>query len=204
MINFLSKQQHASFFTSHRTSGAWTTLPGLPALLGLLLFTLQLTACSGSSPAPQPEWSMAKNAIHLTFRADAKVNFYDGQPHTVAVAVYQLAEPNGFSQLLTFPTGLQQVLSANKELPPSLASDQFFLQPGETVEKIYDRAESAKWLVLAAGLYTAAPSQSATLQKIPFEVERSWLTFSKTAVIPPFAKTVLLTQIELQLENSPE
>nr|WP_321466012.1 type VI secretion system lipoprotein TssJ [uncultured Desulfobulbus sp.] len=169
-----------------------------------LLIPLLLPACSGSSPEPQPDWSLAENGVRLTFRADKRVNFYDGQAHSVAVAVYQLAEPNGFSQLITYPAGVQQILIASKELPPSLASDQFFLQPGETVEKVYDRAEGAKWLILAAGLYTASPQQTALLAKIPFEVERSWLTFSKTAVIPPYFKTVLLTTNELKLETSPE
>lgn len=172
-------------------------------LVAVLLASL-ITACSGSSPSPQPEWSLAEKAIRLTFRADTRVNFFDDQPHTVAVAVYQLAEPNGFSQLLTYPNGLQQMLTGSKELPPSLASDHFFLQPGEITEKMYDRAEGAKWIILAAGLYTAIPEKTTILKKIPIEVERSWLTFSKKAVIPAYTKTVLLNQDELQLETSPE
>jgi type VI secretion system VasD/TssJ family lipoprotein len=204
MINFLPGHQPSSFSTHQSVSFVWRTTPQCFTILCILLATLQLTACSGSSPAPHPEWSLAEKAVRLTFKADAQVNFFDEQPHAVAVAVYQLAEPSGFSQLLTYSTGLQQVLVASRELPPSLASDHFFLQPGESVEKIYDRAEGAKWVVIAAGLYSASPQQSARLEKIPFEVERSWLTFSKSAVIPTYAKTVLLTKNELHLETSPE
>lgn len=200
---FGSQRQCASMQRTHRIPA----LPGTKTFLGPLfsvLLAFLLAACSASTPAPQPEWSLAEKAIRLTFRADKQVNFFDDQPHTVAVAVYQLAEPNGFSQLLSYPTGLQQMLTASKELPPSLASDHFFLQPGETTEKVYDRAEGAKWIVLAAGLYAAPPEKTALLEKIPIEVERSWITFSQKAVIPAYTKTVLLDKNELKLETSPE
>jgi len=204
MIVFFPRHQTSSTATSQKIPSGAIVQEKLAAILFLLLLALQLTACSGTSAPPQPEWTLAEKAVRLTFKADAQVNFYDEQPHTVAVAVYQLAEPGGFSQLLTYPTGLQQVLTGGKELPPSLASDQFFLQPGESVEKVYDRAEGAKWLVIAAGLYTASPKESGLLEKIPVKIERSWLTFSKSAVIPIYTRTVLLTKSELKLETSPE
>lgn len=169
-----------------------------------ILLALVLTACSGKDTPPKPEWTRAEKAIRLTFKADSQANFYDGQPHAVAVAVYQLAEPGGFAQLITYPAGLQQLLTASPQLPPSLASEQFFLQPGETTEKIYDRAEGARWLVLAAGLYTASPENSAKLIQIPVEIESSWLTFSKTAAIPPYVQSVLLKKDQMQLETTPQ
>ncbi len=196
MTGFFNKGQTDCGQTVHNGLCAWSRL------ICSVLVALSLAACSGTSTPPQPDWSMAEKGIRLTFRADSQVNFYDDQPHTVTVAVYQLAEPAAFNQLLTFPSGIQQVLIGGKDLPASLAADHFYLQPGENIEKVYDRAEGAKWVVVAAGFFAATPQKSAVLEKIEFEEQRSWLTLQKNVVIQPFVKTVLLGKDEMKLESN--
>jgi type VI secretion system VasD/TssJ family lipoprotein len=166
-----------------------------------LLFLL--TACAGSAPAPEPNWARAEKGIELTFRADPQVNFYEGQPHTVTICVFQLGESSAFQKLLTYPSGVQKMLSANSDLPPSLASDRFYLEPGETSQKIYDRVEGAKWIVIVAGYFSAPPDKAAIMKKIDYEVERSWLFFDKKAVIPTFQETIHLDQDGLRIPQKP-
>lgn len=162
-----------------------------------------LTACSGSTPPPEPIWAMAEKGIELTFHADPSVNFYDGQPHTIAVCVFQLDDSNAYQKMLTYPSGVQKLLSGGTDLPANLAVDRFYLEPGATRQKVYDRAAGAKWVVIVAGYFSAPPEKAAVTKKIDFVVERSWLSFDKQAVIPTFQETVHLDQDGLRIGKKP-
>ena len=166
-----------------------------------LLFVL--TACASSAPSPEPNWARAEKGIELTFQADPQVNFYEGQPHTVTVCVFQVDESSAFQKLLTYPSGVQKMLSASKDLPASLAADRFYLEPGETRQKVYDRAAGAKWIVIAAGYFSVPPDKAAIVKKIDVEVERSWFFFDKQAVIPTVQETIHLEQDGLRIPQKP-
>jgi len=173
-------------------------LSGL-ALCGLWLL---LTAC-GLKPDPQPDWPLQKQAIELTFHADPRVNFYAGQPHTLTISLFQLDEPNAYKQLAEREQGRRQMLAQSKELPPQLATERFYLEPGETRTLTFDRAERARFIAMAAGYFDPQVGATTAIERIDYVVQRDGLIAGEKAAIPRFRRLIYLGPDGLKVREKP-
>ncbi len=119
---------------------------------------------------PQVRWTFAAKAIELRFNATAGLNFYDGEPHSLVIAVYQMSDPNQFNSYRISREKLTEIMEAYRFDPSVTAFDQIFLQPGEQRVVRIDRAENSRFVAIVAGYYQTDPDQSTRLFEIPVKL----------------------------------
>jgi predicted component of type VI protein secretion system len=132
-------------------------------------------------PAPQPSWTFAPGAVHIRYRADARLNEYNGGAHTVVMAVYQTTVPDPFADMTKTEDGLRALLEVKRFDPSVVALDRVIVQPGETNTVTVDRAESARWVCIVIGYYNLVPGQVSRTFEVPFTVEQRG-TFRKRKI----------------------
>ena len=147
----------------------------------LLLFFVPLivfNACS-SKPATtqtsstQPSgWEYQREAIHLDLKSDPRLNLYQGIPHTLLVCVYQLRDPNAFSQVSEEREGISKLLECTRFDPSVTRSKSIVVQPGEEISEAFDRAEGTKYVGLVAGYYLRKTDRITHLFQVPIIEEK--------------------------------
>jgi type VI secretion system VasD/TssJ family lipoprotein len=116
---------------------------------------------------PQVKWTFAAKALEIRFKADAELNVYDGESHALAVAVYQMSDPNVYLSYGVNREKLTEIMDAHRFDPSVTTFDQFFLQPGEERVVRLDRAENSRFVGIVAGFFQADPDQATRLFEIP-------------------------------------
>ena len=116
---------------------------------------------------PHVKWTFAAKAIEIRFKADAGLNYYEDEPHTLAVAIYQLSDPNVFGSYGVNRDKLTEIMTAHRFDPSVTSFNQFFIQPGEEQVIRLDRAENSRFVGIVAGYYKSDPDQSTRLFEIP-------------------------------------
>jgi type VI secretion system VasD/TssJ family lipoprotein len=142
--------------------------------LFLCCLLLGLSGCGGSQPDPKklnPQWDYDPEGVKLRYKADMRLNEYDGQGHTVSLCIYQLTQPNAFNNMIKTQDGLLKLLECKNFDPTVVYFEHVFVEPGQDQLKIMDRAEGATYLAVVAGYNELNPQQSTRLFKYPIEEE---------------------------------
>ena len=116
---------------------------------------------------PKVQWTFAAKAIEIRFKADGNLNFYDGEPHTLAVAVYQMSDPSVYLGYGTSRDKLTEIMDAHRFDPSVTSFQQVFLQPGEERVIRFDRAEKSRFVGVVAGYFQSDPDQTTRLFEVP-------------------------------------
>lgn len=159
------------------------------SLLCLGLFVmLSLAACGGSTPPDptrsQPQWTFSPGGVKMRYKADRRLNEYDGVSHTVALCVYQLSAPSGFMNLKKTKDGLLKLLECTNFDATVMSYERIYVQPGEDRVLFLDRAEKATCLAVAGGFNQLVPEQSTRLFEYPV-VESTEGFFTSTTTRQP-------------------
>ena len=140
----------------------------------LVVVVLLLTACA-SAPLPPPEWTYEKDAIEIQLKADPKLNFDDGVPHTLVLCLYQLRDPNTFNQLSDDTDGIYKLLECGLFDGSVATAKRLIVHPGQDTKVTLDRAEGAKYVAVAAGYYVLQKERMIRLIDIPVTIETKGL-----------------------------
>jgi type VI secretion system VasD/TssJ family lipoprotein len=143
---------------------------------GLLLtcLLLAMSGCGGSPPDPKlatPQWTYDPGGVKLRYKADARLNEYDGQGHTVSLCIYQLTQPNSFNNLVKTQDGLLKLLECKSFDQTVVYYEHVFVEPGQDQMRVMDRAENATYLAVVAGYNELNPQLSTRLFKYPVDEE---------------------------------
>ena len=131
--------------------------------------------------APAPERGFAPQGIQIDYTAAHAVNLYDGKPHALLVAVYQLDSINGFKDLTKDEDGMNRLLQVERFDASVVGMDKFIVEPGESKTVTLDRVEKAKWVGVVAGYYLLTEQATSRFYEIPVIVEKKGLYgFRKT------------------------
>lgn len=143
-----------------------------PFLLVLILIPI-FSICSCSKPPViiEPRYSYTPNGIGLYIKADPKLHFYQGYPHTIRLCLYQLIDPMEFNQLKYKKEGLEK-LCEGSSFPKVTTLKCYFLNPGHEIRETLDRAEGTKWVGLIACYYKLEESRVIRLYEIPIMDEK--------------------------------
>ncbi|MEW5724892.1 MAG: type VI secretion system lipoprotein TssJ, partial [Thermodesulfobacteriota bacterium] len=131
-----------------------------------------------------PQWTFGSNAISLQLKADSTLNLFEGNPHTLVLCVYQLADPNAYKDLASTKEGVVKLLAGQKFGETVSAVDRIIIQPGETRTVFLDRAVGAQYVGLVAGFFELDPAKASKLFQIPLDVSKKGLIFKDTYMIP--------------------
>lgn len=132
------------------------------------LLILWIAGCSGGDvKRAECHYAYEKGAITLHLTAAPDLNRYDGQPHTVVVSVYQLSNPNVFSQSMETPEGLSTLMQGERFDESVLSPRQVILQPGESETVTLDRVEGARYVGVVGGFFNRNADQVSRLYEVP-------------------------------------
>ena len=136
----------------------------------VLMVSFMLAACA-SQPLPAPEWTYEPEAIKIHIKADPKLNFDDGVPHTLVVCLYQLKDPNAFNQLAEDTDGIYKLLECGLFDSGVATAKRLIINPGQVTDVTLDRAEGAKYVAVVAGYYVLQKDRMTRLYDIPVVLE---------------------------------
>ena len=140
-------------------------------VLGFII--LGLSACA-SSPTElvveEQEWVYEVRAINMLIRAASDVNSVSGRPHSIAVGIFQLNDPNTFSGLAvdqSGPEGAYELLQKGK-IDDTIVNFQLIsMRPGEQKKVSISRAQTAKYIGVIAGYFELNPKTDVKIFEIP-------------------------------------
>ena len=136
-------------------------------LAGLLLL---LAGCASTPPelvVDEEEWVYEVRAINLVIRAAADVNSVSGRPHSIAIGLFQMNDPNTFNGLSVTREGAIELLQKGR-IDESIVNFQLItLRPGEQKKVAISRANTAKYIGVVAGYYKLNPRTDIKIFPIP-------------------------------------
>lgn len=142
-------------------------------------------------------WSYGPNALQLSLDSDAALNTYDGEAHSVVLAVVQSAEPAPFYSQLQTPDTLAKLLQTGQPTPGLLQVTRYAVEPGHQTMVQLDRAQGAKYAGVIVAYYGVPLARTAKLFNLPVTVEKKGIIASYYSAKPAAANI----QVKLGAES---
>jgi type VI secretion system VasD/TssJ family lipoprotein len=160
-----------------RNHTIWQRHYCLRILSGLLIVRI-LAACSSTPTeltiSPE-EWVYEDRAITITVKAPSDLNSVSGRPHSLAIGVFQLSDPNTFSGLSVTRDGAVELLQKGR-IDETVANFTIInIRPGERRIVHLNRAQSAQYVGIIAGYFELNPKNDVKLFPIPLKAQKRGL-----------------------------
>ncbi len=142
-------------------------------LTGLLSLATACSTAPTELTVEEGEWIYEVRAINLVLKAAADVNSVSGRPHSIAVGLFQMSDPNTFTGLSVTRAGAVELLQKGK-IDETIVNFQLLtMQPGEQKKVSISRAQTAKYIGVIAGYFKLNPKTDVKVFPIPVrEIER--------------------------------
>ncbi len=126
-------------------------------------------AVISAGDVPPPAWTFEKQAIILRIHPASKLNWFQNQPHTLRLGIFQMADPNYFNGTCTTKHGLSEFLRKDSFDGGTgvLTVDKRLIRPGESLVVTLDRAKTAQYIGVIAGYYELTPAKTCRIIEIP-------------------------------------
>jgi len=180
-------------------------------IIWLAALTAILLACS-TTPTElsiEPDaWVYEKRAIQITVKAPADLNSVSGRPHSLALGVFQLSDPNTFSGLAETKEGAVELLQKGRIDDTVVNFTLVNIQPAEERKLSLNRAQTAQYLGVIAGYYDLNPKKDVKVFAIPLRalkrglVEKSLVTLSLMADEAKAVPDKIMVYAELGRDSS--
>ena len=164
------------------------------ALVASTLLALAASACSSLAPAPatsprkqaiaEVKWDFEKNAISVEIDADARLNEFENEAHTLLLGVYQMADPAVFYKMIAAPEAMAASLESGSAGDGFADLARYVVTPGGHAVITLDRAQKSKYVGLLAGYYLIDAARAARLFEIPLTIDSKGV-FSTTYAAGP-------------------
>jgi len=147
-------------------------------LLLVAILTFGLTACS-STPTEltvdPDDWEYEKRAITVSVKAPSDLNSVSGRPHSLAIGVFQLSDPNTFSGLSVTTAGAVELLQKG-QIDETVASFSLIkVRPGEQKKVTLNRSQTAQYLGVIVGYFNLNPSKDVKVFPVPLRAQERGL-----------------------------
>jgi type VI secretion system VasD/TssJ family lipoprotein len=150
-------------------------------VLGMLLIGsgLMLSGCStpgGLSPQDQAklsaDWAYRADGIKLFVASSGDMNNWDGEAHTVVLAIVQMDDPAEFTRISADRAALLQLINEDKTPLWSVQLSRYVLNPGvKSASVILARAQKTKHFAIIAGYYDFDAPQTVRFFSIPLKLK---------------------------------
>lgn len=134
----------------------------------LFVFSLILLLGSCASSGRKPDYDIyGEGAIRFNIKSNMDLNYYNGEPHTLMLCVYQLRSLSAFNELKDEKEGLSRLLECSNFDQSVTSSKSLVIYPGEEESKTLDRAEGTKYIGIVAGYFTPQKDEAVRVHQIP-------------------------------------
>lgn len=99
------------------------------------------------------DWVFEDRAIHIHAQSPSDLNAISGRPHSVALGVFQLNDPNTFLGLAETKEGALQLLNSGRIDDTIAQFTRIILQPGEEKIATLPRAQGTRYIAIISGYY---------------------------------------------------
>jgi type VI secretion system VasD/TssJ family lipoprotein len=123
------------------------------SLISFCIATVSGCATKTSLEVAPDDWVFEDRAIHIHAQSPSDLNAISGRPHSVALGVFQLNDPNTFLGLAETKEGALQLLNSGRIDDTVAQFTRIILQPGEEKIATLPRAQGAKYIALISGYY---------------------------------------------------
>ncbi len=145
-----------------------------------------VTACSSTptelTVAPE-DWVYEERAITITVRAPSDLNSVSGRPHSLALGVFQLNDPNTFTGLSVTREGAVQLMQKGRIDDTVSNFTIVSVRPGERRKVYLNRAQSAQYVGIIAGFFELNPKNDVKLFPIPVKAQKRGLVEKGLAAV---------------------
>jgi predicted component of type VI protein secretion system len=177
----------------------------------LAVSALSISACStvnsalgGNSPKEAQanvKFEADPRGVQLRITSRERLNFQNGAPHALTIAIVQGVDPKGMLALAKNPAELNKLLSGAESAEIGIISvDRFVIQPGGADVRVLPRRRDAQVVLVCAGYFNATLAQSVRVLEVPVAVVTSGL-ITKTHTAAPAAMKIALTLAEAMIED---
>ncbi len=137
-----------------------------------------VTACSSTptelTVAPE-DWVYEDRAITITVKAPSDLNSVSGRPHSLALGVFQLNDPNTFTGLSVTREGAVQLMQKGR-IDDTVSNFTIVnVRPGERKKVYLNRAQSAQYVGIIAGFFELNPKNDVKLFSVPLRAQKRGL-----------------------------
>lgn len=140
-----------------------------------ILFSLVLLAgCASKTTlvvAPE-DWAYQERAIHIHASAPTDLNVISGRPHSLAIGIFQLNDPNTFRGLAETKEGSVQLLNKGRIDDTVAQFSRTIMQPGSAKVSILSRAQSAQYIGIISGYYGLNTELDVKIYEIPVKAAK--------------------------------
>jgi len=139
------------------------------------------------------DWVFEDRAIHIHARSPSDLNAISGRPHSVALGVFQLNDPNTFLGLAETKEGALQLLNSGRIDDTIAQFTRIILQPGEEKIATLPRAQGAKYIALISGYYGLNTELDIKVFNVPIKAAKRGfvdLALSNMGLIADEAKAI--------------
>jgi len=139
-------------------------------IIALTPILVMLMSCA-SEPTElvveEEEWVYEIRAINLVVKAPSDLNSVRGRPHSLALGIFQMNDPNTFRGLSVTQTGAVELLQKG-EVDDTVVNFQLVnIRPGEQKKLSINRAQTAKYIGVIAGYFKINPKTDVQIFPIP-------------------------------------
>ena len=151
-----------------------------------LCIACMVTACSSTptelTVAPE-DWVYEDRAITITVKAPSDLNSVSGRPHSLALGVFQLNDPNTFTGLSVTRDGAVQLMQKGR-IDDTVSNFTIVnVRPGESRKVQLNRAKSAQYVGIIAGFFELNPINDVKLFPIPVKAQKRGLVEKGLAAV---------------------
>lgn len=121
------------------------------------------------------DWVYEKRAITVSVKAPADLNSLSGRPHSLAIGLFQLSDPNTFSGLSVTTQGAVELLQKG-QIDETVASHSLInIRPGEHKKVTLNRSQDAQYVGIIVGYYNLNPSKDVKVFSVPMRAQKRGL-----------------------------
>jgi type VI secretion system VasD/TssJ family lipoprotein len=154
----------------------WFFIVVLMADGGLMLCGCSTTPPGALTPQDQAklnaDWAYRADGIKLFVASSPDMNNWDGEAHTVVLAIIQMDDPAEFTRISGDKAALLQLINEGKTPLWSVQLSRYVLNPGvKSASVTLARAQKAKHFAIIAGYYDFDASQAVKFFSIPLNLK---------------------------------
>jgi type VI secretion system VasD/TssJ family lipoprotein len=134
-----------------------------------LFLSIFLTACASKTTlevAPE-DWTYQERAIHIHAAAPADLNVISGRPHSLALGIFQLNDPNTFRGLSETKEGAVQLMNKGRIDDTVAQFSRTIMHPGGEKVAVFSRAQSAQYIGIISGYFGLNTELDVKIYPIP-------------------------------------